>query len=115
MTQPLTACLIRSATYRGVPGCRRWTGATGLGSRSRCWCCAWPRLLARARSKLALERLVIKKGGVIPGEQVHKPFLSDDTLWLAVAGSGLHRRPLPTAASAQDYGGRRRIVSRPPA
>ena len=28
------------------------------------------RLLARARSKLALERLVIKKGGVVPSEQV---------------------------------------------
>ena len=28
------------------------------------------RLLARARSKLALERLLIKQGGVLPGEQV---------------------------------------------
>ena len=28
------------------------------------------RLLARSRSKLALERLVIQKGGVVPGEQV---------------------------------------------
>ncbi len=30
--------------------CRPWTAATALGSRSRCWCCAWPRRTAwRAR------------------------------------------------------------------
>ncbi len=32
------------------------------------------KLLKRARSKLALERLVIKKGAFLPGETVSSPF-----------------------------------------
>ena len=82
----------------GCSLCIAWHSGSSGGAAQQTTECAWPqamdrchrigqrrpvlvlrlatahsvegRLLARARSKLALERLLIKKGGVVPGEQV---------------------------------------------